>query len=122
MALNRWIGVSGDWSNPSDWSANAVPGPSDKAVIAATGNYTVTVTTSELVSSVVLNDPGATLDISPFPPGTLVTLAVSGSAVIKSGTLEIQGDGYSLPGGVLAIGGSLKVQSGGAPCFLTAER
>jgi fibronectin-binding autotransporter adhesin len=114
MATNRWIGVSGDWSNPSDWSANAVPGPSDKAVIAAAGSYTVTVTTSESVGSVVLNDPGAILDIQPvlFHPATL---AVSGSAVIKSGTLEIQGDGYFLRelGGVLAIGGSLKVESGG---------
>jgi fibronectin-binding autotransporter adhesin len=90
-----------------------IPGPSDRAVIAAAGSYTVTVTTSEAVGSVVLNDPGAILDISASPPGTLRTLAVSVSAVIKSGTLEIQGDGHSLPGGVLAIGGSLKVQSGG---------
>ena len=65
MATNRWIGVSGDWSTPSDWSAAAVPGPFDKAVIAAAGRYTVTVTAPEFVGSVVLNDPGAILDIQP---------------------------------------------------------
>ena len=49
MATNRWIGVSGDWSTPSDWSAAAVPGPFDKAVIAASGHSatTETVTDSE---------------------------------------------------------------------------
>ena len=40
-----------------------VPGPSDKAVIAAPGSYTVTVTTPEDVGSARLNDPGAILEI-----------------------------------------------------------
>ena len=117
MATNRWIGLSGDWSNPSDWSAGAVPGPSDEAVIAAAGSYTVTVTASESVGSIVLNDPGAILDIQPSPPFQTVALDVSGSVVIQSGTLEIQGEGYHLGGGTLAIGGSLDVQSG-ATLFL----
>jgi hypothetical protein len=113
MAINRWIGVSGDWSTASDWSAGAVPGPSDEAVMAAPGSYTVTVATSESVGSIVLNDPGAILDIHPvlFQTGTL---DVSGSVVIQAGTLELQGDrGGSFFSGILAIGGSLDVRSGG---------
>ena len=62
----RWIGASGDWSTASDWSTDTVPGPSDRAVIAAAGSYTVTVATSESVGSIVLNDPGAILDIHPY--------------------------------------------------------
>ena len=72
--------------NPFDWRADAVPGPSDEAVIAAAGSYTVTVTKSQFVRSVVLNDPGAILDIK-----TGFELAVSGSLVIRSGTVETGG-------------------------------
>ena len=47
MANIRWTGVSGDWSTSSDWSANTVPGLSDKAVISAAGSLPPTVSTSE---------------------------------------------------------------------------
>jgi hypothetical protein len=100
MATNQWIGVSGDWSTPSDWSADAVPGPSDDAVIAAPGSYTVTVTTPQAVGSVLLDDPGAILDIS-------TTTSFSPSIEVQSGTLEI--DRLA----TLANGGSLDVQSDG---------
>jgi hypothetical protein len=80
----HWIGASGDWSTASDWSTGTVPGSSDKAVIAAHGNYIVTVSTSEAAGSVLLNDPGAILDIQSG------TLAVSGPVVVRSGTLEIE--------------------------------
>jgi hypothetical protein len=43
----RWTGVSGDWSTPSDWSANAVPRPPDRTVISAADSYAATVSTSE---------------------------------------------------------------------------
>ena len=43
MANIRWTGVSGDWSTSSDWSANTVPGLSDKAVISAAGSLQPTV-------------------------------------------------------------------------------
>ena len=88
----RWIGASGDWSTASDWSTGTVPGPSDKAVIAAPGSYTVTVSTPEAVGSVLLNDPGAILDIQ-----SSGTLAVSGPVVVRSGTLEIVGPGFPEP-------------------------
>ena len=57
MAKNKWIGLSGgDWSNSSDWSAGAVPGPFDEAIIAAAGGYKVTVTTSETIQ-ISLSEP-----------------------------------------------------------------
>ena len=53
MATIHWSGVSGDWSTASDWSTDTVPGPSDRAVIAAAGSYTVTVSTPEAVGSIL---------------------------------------------------------------------
>ena len=105
MVTTQWLGLSGDWSTPADWSTGRVPGPSDDAVIAAPGGYTVTVTTPESVGSVALNDPGATLEIS----GS--TLVVSGSLNVQSGTLKIAST--PLGNGVLAVGGGLSVQPGG---------
>ena len=107
MATVHWSGMSGDWSTASDWSTDTVPGPSDRAVIAAAGSYTVTVTTPEDVGSVRLNDPGAILEIQPSG-----TLAVSGSLVVQSGTLDIQSGLYAPPNGLLAIGGTLFIRSG----------
>ena len=105
----RWIGASGDWSTASDWSTGTVPGPSDKAVIAAPGSYTVTVSASEAVGSVLLNDPGAILDIHSG------TLAVSGPMVVRSGTLEIVGPGFPDfdEGGVLTLDRTLDIKFGG---------
>ena len=102
MATIQWLGVSGEWSTPAEWNADAVPGPWDDAVIAAPGNYTLTVTTPASIGSVLLKDPGAILDIQ--PSGTLV---VSGSLDVQSGTLDIG------QFGALAISGTLLVQSVG---------
>ena len=112
----RWIGASGDWSTASDWSTGTVPGPSDKAVIAAPGSYTVSVTTAQTVGSVFLNDPGAVLDIKSSDIQPSGTLAVSGPVVVRSGTLEIEAgsSGNFEPGGSTLTNGSiLSVQSGG---------
>src|SRR5579862_2527857 len=106
MTTDRWSGVLGDWSNPFDWSTGSAPDPTDEAVLAAPGSYTVTVATPDTAGSVVLNDPGATLDIQSGG-----TLAVGGSVVVQSGAVDIQGSGF-FGGGTLAIGGALTVQSG----------
>ena len=100
MATNHWIGVSGDWSTASDWSADAVPGPSDKAAIDSAGSYTVTVSTLDTVGSVVLNDPGAILEVQG-------TLSVDKSLTVRSGTLFL--DGGTIENGSLTIdhGGTL---------------
>ena len=104
MAKNKWIGLSGgDWSNSSDWSAGAVPGPFDEAIIAAAGGYKVTVTTSETIKSVSLNDSGTLLDIQSGG-----TLAVRGSLAVHSGgTVEVEASG------TLAIGRYLYISSSG---------
>ena len=96
MATYQWIGVSGDWSTPADWSADAVPGPSDDVVMAAAGSYTVTITTSQAIGSVLLNDAGATLDIQSGG-----TLAIGGSLTAQSGTLQVDGGTLNAPSGVL---------------------
>ena len=115
MATDRWLGSSGDWSTPANWSTDAVPGPSDEAVIAAPGSYTVTVSTSESVGSVLLNDAGAVLDIQSSDIQPSGTLAVSGPVMVRSGTLKIVGPGFNTfdEGGILTLGASLDIKSGG---------
>ena len=116
MANIRWTGVSGDWSTASDWSTGTVPGPSDRAVIAAPGSYTVTVSTSESVGSLLLNDPGAILDIRSSDIQPSGTLAVSGPVVVRSGTLEIEvgnSGNFGTDGPTLTNGSIASVHSGG---------
>ena len=55
MANIRRTGASGDWSTPSDWSANALPGSPDRTVISAADSYAATVSASATVRSVLLN-------------------------------------------------------------------
>jgi hypothetical protein len=108
MATIHWNGVSGDWSTAYNWSTSTVPGPSDEAVITAPGSYTVTVTTPDTVGSVLLKDAAAMLEIQSFS-----ALAVTGSVVVRSGTLKIEGTGFPDEGGILTLGGSLDIKSGG---------
>jgi hypothetical protein len=103
MANRHWVGTSGDWSNSTDWTGGKPPGAADAAIVDAPGTYTLTVTGTDAVGSVRLDDAGATLDIT----GT-GTLAVSGSTVVQSGTLEID------PSGLLENGGTLTVRSSGS--------
>ena len=64
MTTIYWIGTPGDWSTASDWSTDTVPGPSDEAVIAAPGSYTVTSSADETVDSLYILDKRATLFVT----------------------------------------------------------
>ena len=96
-----WIAASdGDWSDPSNWNNNSVPGASDQTVIQVTGEsfYTVTISSDQTVDS--LNAIGsAHFDI------TTGALIISGSgsshvagAVDNSGVLNVQNGALALDG------------------------
>src|SRR5215469_15048634 len=53
-------GASGNWSNPTNWNPNQVPGPFDTAIITASGNYTVTVDSNAAVSTLALGSGDTT--------------------------------------------------------------
>lgn len=63
MAAIRWkSGVSGNFSDASNWSTATVPGSSDDALINASGTYTVESSLTRTVHSLTMA-PGATLEI-----------------------------------------------------------
>jgi hypothetical protein len=77
----HWIGGSGNWSDPSHWDSH-VPGPSDTAIIDATGaDYTVTLDTSATVAGFSLNSSNATFS------ATGRTFTVNGDATLSAGTV-----------------------------------
>jgi len=109
-AKSAWLGASGDWSDPANWSANSVPGPSDLASIDGAASYTVTVDAPQTIGSAGLDNSGATLDIQ-----SEGVLTVKRSLDVRSGVVQINGDGLGAPpGGTLKIGKSLFVRPGGS--------
>lgn len=84
-------GTSGNWSNPNNWNPSEVPGPSDTAIINATGVYTVTLDTNTSVSGLVV---GA--DIVNGEQTLLLygkTLSITGPATVKTnGVINLESD------------------------------
>jgi hypothetical protein len=69
MAVISWkTGVSGNWSQPSNWSSNTVPGIGDDVTIDAVSCYTVTAdgfpNSSNNFANPTINAPTATLSIA----------------------------------------------------------
>jgi len=127
-ATIQWTNrVGGSWSGPTNWSPNVVPGPSDNAVIAAGGTYTVTADTGPTVASLSIGaaDGTQTLDLG----GTTVVLAAAstvgergilmGNGTLQQleGTLTIRGRWHWLGG---LVRGSVVVASGGVVTIETA--
>lgn len=90
----NWITGSGIWSNPLKWNPNQLPTlPSNKAVIAASGSYTVTLDIPAQIVGIDLTNPSATLSMN---PGTVLAIGSAGlnTGLTNNGTLLING---SLP-------------------------
>ena len=85
MATINWKGGNGDWNTTSAWDSGTVPGPSDDAVIAAAGGYTVTITSSVSVGSIAITDGSASLVAS----GSGISVSV-GTTVSNAGQLSLQ--------------------------------
>ena len=105
MSTIHWLSdVSGDFSYAADWKGGAVPGPSDSAVLDATGSpFTVTSYANEAVKSLVLA-ANATLDIG---YGTVTASSGTGRGV-NAGTINVgRADNSELTGPALEVGGTL---------------
>ena len=112
MAVISWkTGVSGNWSQPSNWSSNTVPGIGDDVTIDAVGSYTVTADgfpsgSNNFANSLTINAPTATLAIA-----SLRSLEVEGMLLITSGTID--GPGELFTGGLVNISGQPLTLGGG---------
>jgi hypothetical protein len=104
MAAISWTGVSGDWTQASDWTGGAVPGAADSVTIGGTGAYTLTLYSATPVGSVVMNAANALFyDAGPLTLGGLFSL--------QAGTFDLAYG--SLIGGTLALAGGIFLAQGG---------
>ena len=116
MAAISWkTGISGNWSQASNWSPQTVPSSSDDVTISASGSYTINLDTAFDVSSLIFDAPGATINI----PATsfLATFhgaTITGGTIDGPGMFELLGVSSITPGPPLTLGGG---DSSGRPTF-----
>jgi hypothetical protein len=132
-ATITWINTSGgNWSSPANWSPNQVPGATDKAVITADGNYTVSLDTPATVSELDLGSSAAsttqtfTTDNQTLTVNGPLQIGASGSFSFNNGGLggnvaltgTLTWNGGSLSGALtIAAGSALNIAPGGGDGF-----
>lgn len=107
-----WVGGSGAWEVPMNWSPQVVPGSGDAAVVNGNDTVTISVTGGQSVDTLVLDNPNATLRIhgGRFSPGVQFTVA---NGFENRGIIELDNDG-SANGIILTVGsGTLTNALGG---------
>ena len=95
-ATVSWIGGSGDWNTPTNWSSGALPGPDDDVVIDRPGDSTVTHSSGAHTVKSVQSQEGFVL---------------SGGSLTVSGTIQVNNT-FTLSGGTLAHATVLKSANG----------
>lgn len=95
MATNdKWIGTSGDWSNPANWSTG-IPNSGNNAVISTTTVQTVTHNSgNDTVASILANGN--------------VAFQMNGGSLDSLGNATFNGS-YRQTGGVIQSGGTLTI-------------
>ena len=106
-----WLGGSGRWIDGTYWSSGTIPTPSDAALIAAAGQYVVTVDASVAAASLTIAAPQANVVVQ--GSNTVVTgLLVNGIGALEAGTLTLFSGGALVGATVQANGGSLAAYGG----------
>ena len=90
MTTFTWIGGSGNWDMASDWNPLGPPMASDVASIGGTTTETITVNNPEAVTTVILDDPNASIAIG---GAAGAKLTVTKTLAIEEGTFGIGGLG-----------------------------
>ncbi|HAB19265.1 MAG TPA: hypothetical protein DCE44_22910, partial [Verrucomicrobiales bacterium] len=85
-ATVNWVGGSGEWNEPANWSTGSLPSPSDDVVIDVPGNISVTHSTDDhTVRSILCQEEfvlsGGTLTV-------LRTVQVNNELALSGGTLS----------------------------------
>ncbi len=109
-----WTG-QGDgttWTDASNWSNDAVPGPSDNVAISKSGNPTIAISSgTQSVNSISSTDP---ISISGGSLSVAANSTLSGGLTMTGGSLTASGSGVSLTvtGTTTDSGGSLYAENG----------
>jgi hypothetical protein len=85
-----WTGGTGNWATASDWNPLGPPAASSPAAINGSTTETITVNNAQAVTSVILDNPNASLDIG---GAAGAQLSVANTLAIEQGTLGIGGLG-----------------------------
>src|SRR5258708_4293155 len=101
-AISWKFGVSGDWNTGLYWSGGVAPGAGDDVTIAASGTYTVTLSSADAAHSLVLNDAAATVSVNYGG-----SLALGGALTVTAGTFQLNG-GVVTGGTLSASGGTFE--------------
>ena len=115
LSTVTWINPSGgDWDTPSNWSNDAVPGPSDDAVI-DTPSITVTHSSSasDSVNSLTISSSDTTLDPSGGSLALATASSIAGNLSMEGATLSTEGD-LTVTGALAIADGSLVNTGAGA--------
>ena len=86
LSTVTWINPSGgDWDTPSNWSTDALPGPSDDVVIDLLGiTVTHSSSASDSVNSLTISSSQSALDISNGALALNTTSSIAGSLALKN--------------------------------------
>ena len=109
-----WIGGTGDWNAPANWSPAQVPGPADNVFITNAGSYTVTIDKPDVDPTVVASlTVGGDVGPQILSVGNVV-LTVNGASVINAnGQLNLTAASSELiVSGDLTVDGVLNWASG----------
>ncbi len=112
LSAVSWTGL-GDgvsWSDPKNWSTDALPGAGDDVTINPTvaPNTTLTITHASGADTInSLNSPNSQVNLN-LSGGSLVTSANStiAGSITNSASLEVAGGSLELSGGVTSTGGT----------------
>jgi hypothetical protein len=90
MTTFTWVGGSENWDTPSGWNPLGPPAASDLATIGGTTTETIVVENAQAVTTVILDNPNATIGIG---GATGAKLTVANTLAIEEGTVVIGGVG-----------------------------
>ncbi len=108
LSTVTWINSGGgDWDTPSNWSTNALPGPSDDVAINLPGiTITHSSSASESVNSLTISSSDSSLALSNGSLTLATTSSIAGSLSISGSTLRTAVD-LTVTGAITWIGGTI---------------
>ena len=90
MTTYNWIGGPGNWDTASAWNPLGPPTAADTAIIGGTKAEAIVIESQNAVTTVILNDPNASIGIGGAPGAELT---VTSTLAIEEGTFGIGGLG-----------------------------
>lgn len=111
---DTWIGGTGDWDIPTNWSANAKPGALDGAVFSGSAAATLTNVEFENVASLLLSASTAAVNIQgELTVGGAHLNGVTNAIDVSAGSLTVNAGGLIAGQFVTEASGTIHVTHGG---------